>query len=137
LRGLGLDPGPWQSSPNAGLDCRVAGLHSAPRNDDRTTLIKKGNPMSLVLKDPGAAIDYQFDWGSYYLSEQAILASEWAVDPVADGGLTIAGAGHGALIAHATISGGAVGHIYRLTNRVTLTDGQIDERTISIRVEQR
>lgn len=93
--------------------------------------------MSLVLKDPGAAIEYQFDWGSYYLSEQAILASEWAVDPVAADGIMVANASHDALISRATISGGRVGAVYRLTNRVTLTDGQIDERTITVRVEQR
>ncbi|MEY4270439.1 MAG: hypothetical protein RLZZ58_1655 [Pseudomonadota bacterium] len=93
--------------------------------------------MSLVLKDPGAAIDYQFDWGSYYLSGQAILASEWAVDPAAVDGLATANASHDALVSRATISGGRIGQVYRLTNRVSLTDGQIDERTITIRVEQR
>jgi len=30
-----------------------------------------------------------------------------------------------------------VGRLYRLTNRVTLSDGQMDERSVTIRVEER
>jgi hypothetical protein len=37
----------------------------------------------------------------------------------------------------ATLTGGLAGRIYRITNRITLTDGQIDERSISLRVEAR
>ena len=34
-------------------------------------------------------------------------------------------------------AGGREGVSYRVTNRVTLSDGQIDERSLMVRVEQR
>ena len=37
----------------------------------------------------------------------------------------------------ARLSGGIVGRVYRLTNRVTLSDGQVDERSVTMRVEER
>lgn len=37
----------------------------------------------------------------------------------------------------ARLAGGIVGRLYRLTNRVTLSDGQMDERSVTIRVEER
>ena len=35
------------------------------------------------------------------------------------------------------LNGGVAGRIYRLTNRVTLSDGQVDERSVTMRVEER
>ena len=37
----------------------------------------------------------------------------------------------------ATIDGGVPGTIYRIVNRVTLTDGRTDDRSLVIRVEAR
>jgi hypothetical protein len=93
--------------------------------------------MSLYLKDPQARIDYAIDWSASYLDGQAIATSSWSVQP--DDASAIAVAAHSFDVQHtsATLTGGLAGRIYRITNRITLTDGQIDERSISLRVEAR
>jgi len=35
------------------------------------------------------------------------------------------------------VVGGRVGQVYRLTNRGTLSDGQADDRSVTMRVEER
>ncbi|WP_260582091.1 hypothetical protein [Sphingopyxis sp. PET50] len=91
----------------------------------------------LVIKDPGARVDYMFDWGDAYLDDQTIVASDWAVEPEAAGGIAVVAASHDLLRCAATLEGGAAGGVYRVTNRVTLSDGQIDERSLTVRVEER
>lgn len=93
--------------------------------------------MSLFVKDPDSRIDYRVDWGADYLGANLIAASQWQIAPQEAGGLTIAGSGHDGLSSLVTLTGGRSGQSYALTNRVTLTNGEIDERSIAIRVEQR
>jgi hypothetical protein len=52
-------------------------------------------------------------------------------------GLTLAGARLAGGRAAITLSGGAGGSVYRVSNRVTLSDGSSDERTLVVRVEER
>ena len=93
--------------------------------------------MPLLLKDPGAALDYGVDWGSDYLSGDVLATSEWAVEPVESGGLSIAAEAHDLLRSSVSLSGGVAGHLYRLTNTVTTTAARTDRRSFTIRVEQR
>ena len=93
--------------------------------------------MSFYLKDPQSRIDYELDWGAGYLDGQTIVASAWAVTPVEEDGLTVESDSFGLMRSAVRIAGGVAGHVYSLTNRVTLSDGSIDERSISLRVEQR
>lgn len=93
--------------------------------------------MALVVKDPDARIDYIFDWGAAYPDGQAVVASDWTVAPVDAGGVAIVAAAHDLVRATATLAGGVAGRVYRVTNRVTMSDGQIDERSMSVRVEER
>lgn len=93
--------------------------------------------MGLMIKDPASRLDYAVDWGAAYLDGQAITASHWTVEPEEAGGVSVAAHGFDPLIATATLSGGVAGMTYRVANRVTLSDGQIDERSLTIRVEQR
>ena len=48
----------------------------------------------LLIKDPGARIDYAFDWGDAYLDGQTIEEASWAVEPDVDGGVAVAGESH-------------------------------------------
>ena len=94
--------------------------------------------MSLYLKDPQARIDYAIDWGAAYLDGQMIAASDWRVE-----------SGRGrrdrdrrdrastCRRTAATLTGGVPGHVYRIGNRVTLSDGRSDERSLTVRVEDR
>jgi hypothetical protein len=93
--------------------------------------------MAMIAKDPGTRIDFEFDWAAAYPDGQAVLASEWSVAPVEADGVAIAAAAHDLTQTTATLAGGIAGRVYRVTNRVTLSDGQIDERSAAVRVEER
>lgn len=93
--------------------------------------------MTLLLKDPAAALDYAVDWGADYLNGDSLTASLWEVSPAEEGGVEIVASEFDQLIATVTASGGVAGRIYRLTNRVTLASGLQDRRSIMLRVEAR
>lgn len=93
--------------------------------------------MTLLLKDPEAALDYAVDWGAEYLTGETIAESDWHVTPVETGGVGIAAARFDAKIATATAAGGVPGHLYQLTNHVVLSSGLTDSRSIVLRVEKR
>lgn len=93
--------------------------------------------MAMVVKDPDARIDYEFDWAAAYPDGQAVVESGWTVAPADAGGIAVAASAHDLTRATATLAGGVAGHVYRVTNRVTLSDGQIDERSMTVRVEER
>jgi hypothetical protein len=90
--------------------------------------------MNIFLKDPGGVIEHAVDWDAGYLAGRTISQSIWHVEPV---GLTLAGARLAGGRAAITLSGGAGGSVYRVSNRVTLSDGSSDERTLVVRVEER
>lgn len=92
--------------------------------------------MNLHIKDPQARIDHGIDW-SAYLATQSIVASLWTVSPSERGGLAIEQSAFEAQRSSARLAGGVAGRLYRVTNRVTLSDGQVDERSIAFRVEER
>lgn len=93
--------------------------------------------MSFYLKDPQARVDYAIDWGGGYLDGQSIAASSWSVAPDEPGGVSIDSHSFNLLASAARIAGGIAGHVYSVTNRVTLSDGTSDERSITLRVEER
>ena len=92
--------------------------------------------MSYYLKDPASRLDYAIEWLPY-LDGQTIAGSEWIVSPAEAGGIATESERFDATRSAATLSGGVVGRVYSVTNRVTLTDDSIDERSICLRVEQR
>lgn len=93
--------------------------------------------MSLLLKDPGALLDYSIDWGAEYLSGDAIADSLWTVSPDEPGGVAVEASAFDANLATVSAGGGVPGQIYRLTNRVVLTSGRTDARSVMLRVEKR
>jgi hypothetical protein len=92
--------------------------------------------MSYYLKDPDAVADYAIDW-ALYLDGRAIVASSWSVNPEEAGGAAIEEASFEPGRTAARVSGGLAGHGYSLANHVTLSDGSSDDRSITLRVEQR
>ena len=93
--------------------------------------------MGVYLKDPGASIDYAVDWGAGYLAGDSIAGSEWTVEPAEAGGIEVAATAAEAARTSAQLTGGIAGHVYRVSNRVTLSGGRIDERSLTIRVDER
>lgn len=93
--------------------------------------------MGFYLKDPGASIDYTVDWAAGYLAGDEIVSSSWSVEPDAMDGIVVAGSVQDATRTAATLAGGVAGNVYRVSNRVVLASGRIDERSLSIRIEDR
>lgn len=89
----------------------------------------------MFLKDCDSVLDYGFDW-SEGAGEAGIAESWWTAEP-ADGALAIVEMRIEERTAFADISGGRAGCVYRISNRVTFTDGRIDERSLALRVEER
>lgn len=90
--------------------------------------------MSFYLKRPQARVDYAVDW-SGGRAGAVVTASSWAVAPAEPGGLAIETASQEPQRAAARVSGGLSGHVYTLSNRVTLSDGSVDEKSVTLRVE--
>ena len=93
--------------------------------------------MSFVLKDPDAVLDYLIDWGAEYLGVDQLSNSEWSVEPQEDGGITVVPGEFDGRASTVKASGGVVGRVYRLVNRVELISGRVDSRSITVRVEKR
>lgn len=93
--------------------------------------------MNYLLKDPGALLDYAIDWAADYLDGDRLVDSQWSVTPTLPGGIAVAGHQFDSGVAKVTVSGGAPGLIYRLTNEVTTAAGTRDRRSVTLRVEKR
>lgn len=92
--------------------------------------------MSYYLKDPDSRVTYAIDWLPY-LAGETIAESLWSVVPSEVGGIAAGDESREATRTAASLSGGVVGHVYTVSNRVTLSDGSVDERAICLRVEHR
>jgi pyruvoyl-dependent arginine decarboxylase (PvlArgDC) len=92
--------------------------------------------MSFYLKDPQARVDYAIDW-SPYLDGQTIEASLWFVVPDEAGGIAAEESSFEPGRTAARLAGGHAGHIYSVSNQVTLSDGTTDIRSLTLRVEAR
>ena len=87
-----------------------------------------------VPKDPDAVLDYQIDWSDWLADGESIVTSEWIVT-----GATIDSEESTATVSTAWISGGSVGTMISLTNRITTDNApaRVDDRTLIIKVTQR
>jgi hypothetical protein len=92
--------------------------------------------VSYYLKDPESRVTYSIDWLPY-LGGTTIAQSLWTVAPAESGGIAADDEQQEGSRTAATLSGGIVGRVYSVSNRVTLSDGSVDERAIWLRVEQR
>ena len=93
--------------------------------------------MTLLLKDPDAALDYAVDWGADYASGDSLIQSEWDVSPAEEGGVAVVGSEISGLETRVKAEGGVAGRLYRLRNQVLLASGLRDSRSIVLRVEAR
>ena len=85
-------------------------------------------------KDPDAVLDYSVDW-SLWLAGDEISSSEWILEDGVD--LEQATASNTATNATVWLRGGEAGTTYLVTNRIVTVGGRTDDRTISIKVEDR
>ena len=83
-------------------------------------------------KDPDAVLDYQIDWSSWLASEETLTDSVWEVT-----GATALSSSFDEGITTVWLSGGEVGTLISATNRITTSEGRIDDRTVQIPVAER
>ena len=85
-------------------------------------------------KDPDAVLDYAVDWTAWLAGDQ-ISSSEWVLED----GAPIEQVTDTFTPTKATVwlRGGNAGTTYIVTNRIVTVGGRTDDRTISIKVEDR
>ncbi len=94
--------------------------------------------MTLLLKDPGAVLDYAIDWGADYLAtDDWLTLSDWSVEPIEPGGIAVVSSDFEDRLSSVRATGGNPGRVYRLSNIVMTQSGRTDERSIVLRVEKR
>lgn len=90
--------------------------------------------MKTYVKDPGAVLDYSFDWGEHWLAVgETISTSTWTVET----GITADSNSHDATTTTVFLSGGTAGENYQVTNHITTSQARQDERSLTIQVRQR
>lgn len=96
--------------------------------------------MSSVLnftKDPQADLDYTLSWADWLaVVEDTIASTQWFIPD----GLQLGQGGGGNFTpttATVWLKGGTDGHRYRITSRITTTNGRTDERSFFITIRQR
>lgn len=83
-------------------------------------------------KDPGAVLDWVFDWTRWLQEGETITSSTFSATP----GITITDEDMQATYTIVWLSGGAQ-KVYSVSNRIVTNQGRTDKRTITIKVSNR
>ena len=83
-------------------------------------------------KDPNAVLDYSIDWAKWLAGDE-IATSDWTVPA----GLTKVSDTKTTTKTTAWLSGGAAAQSYTVTNRITTTGGRTEDRSFTLKVEER
>ena len=85
-------------------------------------------------KDPHAVLDYVIDWGENYLgSGETISSATWKVDT----GITEDSNSKTDTTTTIWLSGGTAGESYSIACKIVTSESRTDERTFTVRVENR
>lgn len=90
-------------------------------------------PSGGWVKDPLSTLDWTWDWSQWLLSGESLLTSTFTATP----GITVQSSSFTITSATVWLAGGTSGTPYQVSNLVTTTMGRTDERSITIRVQQR
>lgn len=82
-------------------------------------------------KDPDSLLDYTVNW-SAFLGTDIIVGSIWEV-PV---DLTVESENFADDSATIWLSGGLLGNVYKITNRITTDNGRVDDRSFHLQIEE-
>jgi hypothetical protein len=88
---------------------------------------------SDFTKDPDAKLDWKFDWSPWLQTGETIASSQFIVTA----GITVDSTSNTSTNTTVWLLGGTPGLPYRVTNRITTSQGRIDDRSITIRVKDR
>lgn len=84
------------------------------------------------LKDPNAILDYQINWATW-LGTDTISSSSWT----APTGITKVSDTSTTTTTTIWLSGGTAGASYEVVNRIVTAGGRTEDRSITIRIEER
>ncbi|MFD4474694.1 hypothetical protein ACFWPU_01055 [Streptomyces sp. NPDC058471] len=84
-------------------------------------------------KDPGAVLDWGFDWSNWLSAAEEISSATVTVDS----GLTKNSQSNTVNTVTVWLAGGTSGTTYQVNCRITTNQGRTDERTIGIRLTDR
>lgn len=88
-----------------------------------------------VIKDPDAVLDYSVDWSSWLGSDE-IATSTWEITGT-DSDLTVTTDSKTTTATTVWLSGGTLGVIYSVVNRITTDGGRTDDRTIAVQMVEK
>ena len=89
--------------------------------------------VAQYLKDPDAVLDYGFDWSDWLADGETISTSTWTIPT----GLTEDSETETTTATKVWLSGGTAGTDYTVSNKIVTSDGRTDERSMTIRVQER
>lgn len=87
-------------------------------------------------KDPDAVLDWIFDFNDWLGEFETISSATFILDP----GISIDpvnGSGHTTKTATVWLTGGTEGQVYRVTVRITTSEGRTDDRSFTLRCTNR
>jgi len=91
-------------------------------------------PVEFVyIKDPGATLDYSFDWTDWLGANETVSSTSWTVPA----GLTKVSESNTSYTSTCRISGGVDGTSYTVTCQITTNLGEIDRRSLQLTVQNR
>lgn len=92
------------------------------------------------LKDPGAHLDFGFDWANpadpWLAAGETITDSTWTITGP-DSALVKGSSGVSGGATTVWLDGGTAGSDYEVTNRITTSANRVDERTFVLKVRNR
>lgn len=88
--------------------------------------------LTWPAKDPDEVLDYQINWTAR-VDDDTIATSTWIVDD----GITQDSDTFSDSATTIWLSGGTVGELYSLVNRITTTGGRTMDQTVHIKIKAR
>lgn len=86
-----------------------------------------------TVRDPNDNKPWSIDWTQWLVSGDFISTSTWS----APTGLTLSSSTFGTATTTIWISGGTVGEVYNVSNKITSNDNIVDERSIDFTMVDR
>jgi hypothetical protein len=84
-------------------------------------------------KDPDAVLDWIFDWNDWLAEFETISSAVFITDP----GIIVTTSSYTQKTATVWLSGGTESQVYRITCRITSSEGRTDDRSFTLRCSNR
>jgi hypothetical protein len=86
------------------------------------------------VQDPNDKLDWSHDWSDFLAAGDSIASRVWSIDPEGGSPSLIVSGGTSASVLIGNLT---VGVVYRLSEKITTTNGVIAERSLTIRCEEK